>query len=623
MGQHQPDGVRYEGRHFRRRRRRVPVWAAVGTAAVVVAGIGLSVGASRATYRAHPTAVAPAAASPVSRATPSSLRGASPSSLRRAATSPVSLAATPSLASGPGSGGAAPSLPGSGAAGVDLTAVGPHGVTSQAIIAENAKPGTTAWQLLPEPATGYIEGFADTTYAAVGQTVTIYVSTSAPRFSVFAYRMGWYGGLGGREIWSSPSVAGVQQPDCPVDHTTNMVSCDDWAESLTMPVTAAFVQGDYMLKLVGSGGEESYILLTIWDPNSTAAYLVMGRSLTEEGWNTYGGYSYYQGRGPCILGQTGSYPVCNRARVVSFDRPDDTNHGASDFLSNEFPLVQLMERDGLDAAYVSDITVDEHPAIILAHRAVLSLGHDETWTYNERKAAQAGFAKGVNFFFGAAAVLRHSRLEPSTLGPDRQEVDYRDSTEDPLYRQGGDPGEVTGNTWASPPTSWSEVPFVGQEYSGYLYGADTVPLVVSDASSWVYQGTGLQDGSEVPGVVASDFDHLDPGGGSPGTVDVLGHSPVPLTEAFTTQGTWGGQTYSDMTYYSDPTTQAGVFDAGTVNWIYALTPCAASVPGGQEGCGAATVATITENVLRVFGAGPAGRTEPSTGNWTAIRPYGS
>lgn len=590
MAHQDREASRYVGRHFRKRARRRMWVPAVAVVALVLAAVTFGiVRASRHSRLAVPPAVPSAGPRPAA----------------SASNAPVSNASVP--------------IPPGSQPGAALTAGGTTAVTSPAITAENLKPGTTAWRITHQPPTGFIEGFADTTYAAAGQTVGLYVSTSAPTFVVRAYRMGWYGGLGGREVWASTAISGVRQPPCPVDHQTNMVSCDNWSESLAVPITSDFMQGDYLLKLVGSGGEQGYILLTVWDPSSTAAYLVMARSLTEEGWNTYGGYDFYQGEGPCILGQTGSYPACNRARVVSFDRPDATNYGASDFLSNEFPLVQLMEKEGLDAAYCTDITVDEHPDIVLAHRAVLSLGHDETWTYNERKAAQAGLAHGVNFFFGAASVLRHSRLQPSPLGPDREEVDYRDSGEDPLYRQGGDPMNVTGNTWGSPPASWSEIPFVGQEYSGYLFGVDSVPMVIADASSWIFQGTGLQNGSSIPGVVMSDFDHLDPSGGSPPNVDVLAHSPVPLSESFTSQGEWGGQTYSDMTYYTDPTSGAGVVDTGTVNWIHALTPCS---PGPQS-CAAPVVTTITENILRVFGQGPAGREHPSVGNWQSIRPYGS
>jgi hypothetical protein len=496
------------------------------------------------------------------------------------------------------------------------TFLGPDGVVSTAVIAENRRPGTTAWQLTDQPATGFIEGFANQNYTA-GGPVTLYVSTSAPSFSVTAYRMGYYGGKGGRRVWQSASIPGVAQPPCPLTPGVNMVSCDNWSPSVTMDVTRAFVPGDYLLKLVGTGGLQSYVLLTVWDPQSRAAYLVMGRTLTEEGWNTFGGYSYYQGQGPCAPGSD-TYPVCNRARVVSFDRPMSTGDGASDFLSNEYPLVRWAEQHGLDVTYATDVTVDEHPTMVLQHRALLSLGHDETWTNGDRLAALAAQADGVNIvFFGAAAVLRHSRLQASPFGPDREEVDYRDSTEDPLA-QGGDPMAVTGNTWSSPPSSWSEIPLTGQIYSGYLEpGAAPVPLIVWNGSSWLFRGTGLGDGSSVPGVIDSDIDHVDPGVG-PSNLEVLAHSPVPLHVAYTNQGTWGGNTYADTTYYTDPTSKAGVFDAGTVNWIFAMSPCAAGTH-----CPGTAIDKMTGNLLWLFGQGPAGLHQPSTPNWQAVNPPGS
>jgi hypothetical protein len=490
-----------------------------------------------------------------------------------------------------------------------IRTLGAAGVTSSTIIAENERPGTTDWHLSAGAAkAGTIAGFADMTYAAAGQTVQLYVTTAAPTFHAVAYRMGWYQGQGARQIWSSPEVTGRVQPPCTLTAGVNMVSCDNWSVSLSIPITASFVQGDYLIKLVGSGNQQSYIPLTIWDPRSTATYLFVSRSLTEEGWNVYGGYSYYEGLGPCTLGQTGSYPPCNRARIVSFDRPYAAGNGASDFLSNEYPLLQLMEQHGLDVAYVSDITLDADPSTILQHKALLSLGHDETWTYNELQGAETALRHGINLvFFSAAAVVRHARLEPSALGPDRREVDYRDQTEDPLNGV-GNPMQVTGNTWSSPPANWSEIGFTGELYSGYLSPGSSAPFVVAQANAWIFKGTGLQNGSQLPGVIGSDIDHLyDP---VPANIEVLGHSPVPLSLAYTNQGKWGRNTYSDMTYYTDQVSGAGVWDSGTVNWINAL---ATSQP----------LATITTNLLWLFGQGPAGDLIPSVPNWQSIEPPGS
>jgi hypothetical protein len=499
------------------------------------------------------------------------------------------------------------------------TFLGSYGVESSAIIAENRKPGTTAWKITDAPATGFIEGFANTTSASAGQRVTFYVSTTAPQFDVVAYRMGYYQGKGARAVWRSTEIPGTLQPTCPVTAGVNMVSCDNWSLSLTVSITSAFMQGDYLFKLTGSDNQQSYVLLTVWAPDSTAAYLVMSRSLTEEGWNTFGGYSFYEGEGPCTLGQTGSYPPCNRARIVSFDRPYATGEGASDFLGNEYPLVRFMEEHGLDVAYCTDVTVDEHPTILLHHRALLSLGHDETWTTTELQGAETALAHGVNIvFFGAAPAVRHARLQASPLGPDREEVDYRDSTEDPLNGT-GHTATVTGNTFSTPPADDPVTLFVGSEYSGYLDpGVPAAPLVVHQATAWLFKGTGLQDGSSVPGVIESDIDHVNPTA-APQDLEVLAHSPVPLTEVYTNQGQWGDDTYVDTTYYTDPAGDGGVFQSGTVNWIDALDPCVAL----GSSCPNTTLDEITGNLLWLFGQGPAGKLEPSVSNLDTVTPPGS
>ena len=116
-------------------------------------------------------------------------------------------------------------------------------------------------------------------------------------------------------------------------------------------VTSDFVQGDYLFKLVGAGGQESYIPLTVWDPTSTATYLVKNDVFTWQAWNPYGGYDFYAGVGPC---PADVYPLCSRARIVSYDRPYGYGEGAGDFLGSEYPFVRFVEQHGLDVAYVTD-----------------------------------------------------------------------------------------------------------------------------------------------------------------------------------------------------------------------------------------------------------------------------
>jgi hypothetical protein len=489
--------------------------------------------------------------------------------------------------------------------------LGPYGVQSRQVELENQRRGTTAWEIPPGVSTVAIQGFADHVYAAMGDAVSLYVSTHATRFRVEAFRMGYYSGTGARLVWQSNDVIGGTQHPCELTTPTNTVTCNNWTRPVTFRVTSAFVQGDYLLKLVASsssGGGQSYVPLTIWEPGSHAAYAIKNDVFTWQAWNPYGGYDFYAGKGDC---PSDVYPLCSRARIVSFDRPYGTGAGAGDFLGNEYPLVRFAEEHNLDVAYATDLTVQQHPSFLLAHRTLLSLGHDECWTRGERQAAVTAVAHGVNIvFFGASPVLRHVRLQASPFGPDRQEVDYRNASEDPLDGK-ANPLDVTANTWSSPPANWSENRFVGAAYAGFLRpGAKPADFTVADGSAWIFQGTGLQTGSVIPGLLRSDFDHFEIAT-HPSGEEILAHSRIPLDRAQSEIGTTQGVMYSDMTYYSDPNSGAGVLDTGTNNWIPALTPC----PQTPNNCPAPTVRRITGNLLRAFGLGPAGRSQPPTSNW--------
>lgn len=495
------------------------------------------------------------------------------------------------------------------------TSMGPHGVQAAWVIQENQRPGTTAWRITATPP-GSIEGFADRTYAADGDNVMFRVSTTASQYHVEAYRVGDYGGTGARLVWTSGVLAGTRQPDCPMVAGVNKVACANWSPSLRVRLSTDFVPGDYLFKLVGNDGQQSYVPLTVWDPASHATYVLKNDVLTWQAWNPYGGFDYYEGKGAC---PPGVYPLCSRARVVSFDRPYDFGdlggQGTGDFLHLELPLVQWAERNGLDLTYVTDLTVIDHPQLLTAHKAMFSLGHDECWELREREAAVAAHDAGVNIaFFGASAVLRHVRVQDSVLGPNREVVDYRDSAADPANGH-GDPRQVTGNTWANAPASWPEEDFVGEAYNGFLEpGAQPAGLQITEGASWIFAGTGLRDGAVVPGVIGSDVDSLEPQTGHPATVEVLAHSALDASNAQARTHV-GNRFYSDMTYYTDPHGQGGVWDSGTNDWIPDLTPCPAGRP-----CPADVVGAITGNLLKVFGQGPAGMTQPSQPNWQHFAP---
>jgi hypothetical protein len=460
------------------------------------------------------------------------------------------------------------------------------------VTAENTRRGTRDWQLRGSWHKGDIEGFADRVSVDTGQSFGMRVSCDGTGFRVEAYRMGDYAGLGGRLVWRSAAQPCSKGPAPTVAAKTNMVSAD-WPESLRVRTDASWVPGYYLMKLIADSGPEHYVPMTIRDDASHAAYVVQASVTTWQAYNIWGGYDLYEG----VAGRRSTFAA--RARIVSFDRPYDIGAGAGD-IGNELPLVSHVEALGLDVTYATDIDLHEEPQRLLWHRALLSLGHDEYWSKAMRDGADAALRAGTNVaFLGANAAFRHIRLQPSALGPDREEVDYKSAREDPL--NGKDPQDVTVD-WREPPNRRPESELIGDLYECNPVNAD---LVVADPSSWVLAATGLARGDRLADVIGPEYDRFTPGPGVPTNVAIVAHSPVRCR---------GHDSYADMTYYARPS-GAGVFATGTNWWIARLDgPC----PPGSGRCVAHDVATITDNVLAAFGGGPAGLGHPSSSNYATL-----
>jgi hypothetical protein len=446
-----------------------------------------------------------------------------------------------------------------------------------------------------------LEGFASQVSAVPGDDVALFVNTTARAVQAQVYRMGYYQGLGGRLVVQTDFVAAKPQPAPVVTPGTATVSCP-WTPTITLNVTKDWLPGCYLLKLVGSGGEEQFVPLTIRDDASMASYVLQNSVTTWQAYNLWGHYSLYYGVSP-----GGKQDFANRARVVSFDRPYPQNwaSGAADFVGNELPLLFHLESLGLDLTYWTDVDLHARPQLLANHRCLFSLGHDEYWSQPMRQAAAQANANGVNLaFLGANAVYRQIRLEPSSVGPNRLEVCYKSAAEDPLARE--QPALTTVN-WAEAPVNNPEQTLIGSMYQSVGAKAD---MVVTDASSWFYKGCNLTDGHTLPQVILGEYDRYVPGLPGPHNADVLAHSPVP-----------GQSNWSDITYYTAPGNGGGVLASGSASFVSMLSTTGAIpslvIPGPFPGV-TDLIRRAMENVYGRFGLGPASSYGTSGGNWSAV-----
>ena len=480
------------------------------------------------------------------------------------------------------------------------------------VVEENRRPGTLAWVIHPQPLPpgvlpawpAAIEGYADRVSYVAGDEVGLHVSTTASSFRAEVYRMGYYQGHGARLVATTGEISGRLRSVPALETATNTVQCD-WPRSVALTVGPDWSPGAYLVKLVASSGERHYVPFCVRDDASTAPIVVQSSVTTWQAYNLWGGYSLYGGA------PTGA--LADRSRIVSFDRPyrNPDQNGSGDFLGNEFPFIYLAERHGLDVTYWTDVDLHRRPELLARHRCLVSLGHDEYWSWQMRfDGVMDHLATGTNVaFLGANACYRQIRLEPSPLGEDRRVICYKDAAADPIAAT--DPKLATGVSWATDPVPYPESEMIGVMYQAY--GA-SAPFVVADASSWIFAGTGLADGDTISGapsgqqVVGSEFDGFEPLLPGPRNVEIVGHSPTTSV---------GGRLYSDASYYTRPT-GGGVFATGTASWVQLLWDGVRPLDNALSfGVSPAVVplTRITLNVLATLASGPASRVRPSVGNW--------
>jgi hypothetical protein len=454
-------------------------------------------------------------------------------------------------------------------------------------VAENSRPGTSAWRITDLGAPGAIDGYADQQSVLPGQSFRLYVSTTAKSFQVKAFRFGWYQGHQARLVWTSQHLAGRQQTAANIDPGTHMVTAP-WRPSLTV-TTTGWPSGSYLLRLDASSGAERYVPITVRSASTAGAVVILNDNTTWQAYNTWGGYSLYQG--PDGLPR-------DRGYAVSFDRPYDQN-GAGRFLFFDQAAIALAEKTGVPLAYETDVDIDQHPGILARARAVITLGHDEYYSLAMRHALLQARNAGTNLaFLGANAIYRHIRFADG----DRVIICDKAAAIDPLF--GTDNADTT-QQWRDPPDPRPESVITGVFYECNPVSA---PWVVYDPASWIFQGTGAYQGERFAGLVGPEYDRLNPSVPFPRPMQVLAHSPLTCD---------GFSTFSDSVYYT-VASGAGVFASGTMRWV-----CAMRGPHCGHGLTRAAerfVDRATQNLLRAFAAGPAGRIHPAQDNVARVKP---
>jgi hypothetical protein len=461
------------------------------------------------------------------------------------------------------------------------------------VVAENELPGDRHWWITRLGAPDAIMGYADRASVLPGEPVRLYVSTTSREFRVLAFRMGWYRGDLARKVWESGPVRGHRQRRAALAHATRTVHTD-WGASVTLP-TDGWPAGSYLLRLDAHSGAQRFVPLTVRSASTAGKVVIKNGASTWQAYNTWGGYDLY-------MGPNGQYP--ERSYAVSLDRPYD-QEGAYLFLIYERKLINLAERMGLPLAYLSSMDLATDPGALDGAAALVSPGHDEYWTPQERQYVTAARDRGMNIaFLGANAMFRRIRLAPTALGASRQVICYKTSYQlDPLY--GRDNALVT-NDFREPPDPDPESSLTGTLYEGFPTVAD---YVVHSPGAWMLAGTGVRRGDRFAAMVGIEYDRVNPVYPVQRPIEVVAHSRLTCA---------GVHSYSDSAYYTHPG-GAGVFNTGTMRWVESFGPPTYHW-GITRACGRFT-RRVTANVLRAFAEGPAAQQYPAQDNMAEMHEW--
>lgn len=485
---------------------------------------------------------------------------------------------------------------------VDTSAATCDPTLSNPIVCENELPGSpsSAWAIK-----GYgdpsIQGFATSISVNQGEIESFKIDTDASAYSIAIYRLGYYGGMGARQVATvQPSATLPQiQPACLNDTTTGLIDCGNWAVSASWMVPTTAVSGIYFAKLTRTDtGGASQIVFIVRDDLSTSDVLFQTSDTTWEAYNNYGGNSLYQG-----------WPV-GRAYKVSYNRPFYTavSKPQTWLFNNEYPMVRWLEANGYDVRYTTGMDSDRIGALIQNHKVFLSVGHDEYWSGNQRSNVEAARAAGVNLaFFSGNEIFWKTRWESSIDGsnaPYRTLVCYKESSANkPIDPD--DPPTWTG-LWRdgrfSPPADGGRpenaLSGVQSTVTGFNNQSLTVPSVDSNLRFWRNTAVAsLASGQSVTltagcnCVIGYEWDSDVNNGRRPAGLIQLSKTTVSVPVL--------GTESHELTLYRYGS-GALIFGAGTMNWALGLDGHSLVTPSTPE----ITMQQATVNLLADMGTQP-------------------
>jgi hypothetical protein len=419
-------------------------------------------------------------------------------------------------------------------------------------------------------------GFARETSYLPGQTAQFAVHCSTA-FTSSIWRLGHYGGDGGRRVADAIAGTPVSQSNGTENGTTRELDLGHWTTNLTWSIPADATPGVYLV-LVNrtSDSAKSHIIFVVREPVAVRRSSMVVK-LSETTWGAAYNYAGQPGSpftGRSLYGTSGGFDTNNRAFTVSFNRPVVTRgtHSVTHFFNAEYPLLKWVEQQGYDVTYLSSVDIDRDPSLLLDRTLVVSSGHDEYWSNGMWDAFTDARDAGVNLaYFSGNEMFWRVRFE----NDHRRMICYKDS----LAGSNIDPGGWTGthqDTRGMNPDRRAANSIHGLYFRVNGIRNDDIVISAGDSTNPLWRDTPIEGvgGNLGDGTLGFEWDAYEPG--------YLSMSPNIVRLSTTSVGANGfvsddnGAVYDldgtishGMSLSLDPS-GALVFAAGTCQWAWGL-----------------------------------------------------
>ena len=408
-----------------------------------------------------------------------------------------------------------------------------------------------------------------------GEPVKIYATCPKGTFTLQIFHMGYFGGVGAELIDRTSPIPCSIQSAAQVNPITRMHE-DEWNVS-TILKTGNLRPGFYLIRITAKNGHQSFMNLVVRNQSMAHRLVISIPTLTDAAYNLWNGTGAY-----------GSpHNMDEHARVVALDQPNSESFGTGKYLLNVQPVVEIADRLRLNPAYVTDVDIATKPNLLEGATALISGGHDEYWTLEERQSVLKARDAGTNLLFlGANVEYWRVRLNDSTLGINRRMEIYKSRYEDP------NKGELTIQFRT---LHLAESVLTGQMYRCF---PATGLFTIAKPDLFIYQGLHLKIGDTFAGIIGPEVDNAPNSNSFRGRFVLAAKSPVTCGKHKLKPNA-----YSSFFYGISPS-GAGTISVGTMDWVTrGLTK---EVPDDSY----SFVMHTTENILRESVIGPLGKIHP-------------